>query len=403
MFASFLKRLSAAALLSAWSISAQAAPAFGNDRFNWNPNPGGSTNTQAFTVGAGSDRILFVTFAGESANSITGITYGGASLTAAAVLNAGARTNVVYYKVNPASGSNNIVTSWAPGYFNSLLASAFSYNGVNQVAPFGTTGNSIVGTVSGGYYSVTVTPFAPTSTSSTVLQLMLYANGAGTGFNLLTTQGGPRSLYQANMNNSGGIGLSDWNPASTSAVGISNYVTKTGASNGIIFMAMYAGELLTAASPTPTPSVTPTFSATFTPTSTISPTSTPTPSATPSVTPSLPLVKSANVSAADFGDTVTYTFSYTNDSGGAVDFSIWDSLPAGVGFIGCDNGCSQNGLLIQWSLPVVAPGTGGSVSFWGVINGYPLLPWNRTYLAWSPPLRLPTRIPLAASMRRGEG
>lgn len=358
-----------------------AAAAFGNDRINWNPSPGGvGPNNQAFTCGAGSNRILFVTFAGESLNTISGITYGGVAMTRISnQLTASNRTSVVYYLVNPASGSNTIATSWSPGYFNPLLASAFTYNGVDTSNPFGTTGSN--GINSGTTWSVTVTAFAPASTLGTVIQILMFSNGQA-GLALSTNQGSPRSLYQANMNNTGGIGLCDWNPASTASVSVANYVTKTGSPSGANnFITLYVAELNIV--PTPTSTVTPSI----TPTWTVSPTCTASPTASPTSTPSMPLLKSANVTAADFGETVTYSFNYSNDSGNTVTMSIWDTVPAMIQYLGCDNACSQAGGLVQWSIPGVGPGASGTVSFWGVIASFPALPWSSPWqaqTAWSP-------------------
>ena len=49
-------------------------------------------------------------------------------------------------------------------------------------------------------------------------------------------------------------------------------------------------------------------------------------------------------------------------------------MPAVFTYVGSDNGGVFSGGVVSWTLPSVAPGAGGTVCFWGVVNGLPCLP-----------------------------
>lgn len=102
-------------------------------------NNGGTTNsyTAAYTVGVGTNRILFVGIVGDASpaghDDITTVTYGGVALTflakqaGVATLN---RNTYLYFMVNPASGSNNVVVSCTNNHY--LIVGASSYAGAAQ-------------------------------------------------------------------------------------------------------------------------------------------------------------------------------------------------------------------------------------------------------------------------------
>ncbi len=138
---------------------------------------------------------------------------------------------------------------------------------------------------------------------------------------------------------------------------------------------------------TPTPTGTPTAPPTPTPTHT--PTNTPTPTATPTRTPTAPpgqcqlaIVKSANASTANFGDTVTYTLSFaniggSNCTGGGV--RVTDVLDSRLQFLSethssnVDAGYGlvpifKNGVL-NWNAHVLTPGQTGWVSWQAKVVG----------------------------------
>jgi hypothetical protein len=118
-------------------------------------NNGGATNslTAAYTVGSGANRLLVVGFVGDYTtlsggggfDDITGVTYAGAAMTLAVKLvdNSSAnasRYTYLYFLVNPASGSNNVVISCTNVHF--LLAVAADYTGAAQSGqPQATTSN----------------------------------------------------------------------------------------------------------------------------------------------------------------------------------------------------------------------------------------------------------------------
>ncbi|NTU69317.1 hypothetical protein HGB13_00595 [bacterium] len=104
----------------------------------------GLTWTVSYTVATGTNRILFVGASDVVAASsdITGITYGGVSMTKVAQGRAGSdRYSTLWMLVNPASGANNIVFSrTTSGSY--IEAVAISYSGANQTSqPDGTAVN----------------------------------------------------------------------------------------------------------------------------------------------------------------------------------------------------------------------------------------------------------------------
>ena len=117
---------------------------------------------------------------------------------------------------------------------------------------------------------------------------------------------------------------------------------------------------------TPSRTATPTFSASPSATRTATPVSAF--SATP--TPLMPLVKSANVSTATIGDTITFYFNWGNDSSTTQTVHFWDTISSYTTFIGCDTGCGYAGGLASWSFSA-ASGSSGQVALWVQITGYP--------------------------------
>jgi hypothetical protein len=99
-------------------------------------NNGGSTTsyTAAYTVGSGKNRMLVVALAGDSSiDDVTGITYGGIAMTLAGKqpsVQADNRVMYLYYLLNPASGSNNVVITASTAHW--LIAVAADYAGIAQ-------------------------------------------------------------------------------------------------------------------------------------------------------------------------------------------------------------------------------------------------------------------------------
>lgn len=111
------------------SIAFNAAADLGNN--------GGTTNslTASYTVGTGSNRMLYVTVAGDTAaNDVTGVTYNGVAMTSLfAGFQGGNSLNRYIYSfflLNPPSGSHSVVVSSSSNHY--LLAGAADYTGVAQ-------------------------------------------------------------------------------------------------------------------------------------------------------------------------------------------------------------------------------------------------------------------------------
>jgi len=89
------------------------------------------------------------------------------------------------------------------------------------------------------------------------------------------------------------------------------------------------------------------------------------------------LSKSANVSTAVFGSTITFTLAYTNDSAAMVNITITDSVPATLTFMGADKGGSYSAGVVTWTISNVPSYGTGTVNMWGTVSGYPMLPGYR--------------------------
>lgn len=104
-------------------------------------NSAGTTWTVAYTVAAGTDRVLFVGASDlvQASTDLTGVTYGGVAMTKVAEGRAGTdRFSTLWMLVSPASGANNVVFSrTTDGSY--IEAVAGSYSGAKQTGqPDGT-------------------------------------------------------------------------------------------------------------------------------------------------------------------------------------------------------------------------------------------------------------------------
>lgn len=99
-------------------------------------NSGGEAETVAFDAGTGANRtlVVFVTWRDQD-NTISGVTYNAVAMTSVAARLRTADTLLsgqLWYLVNPASGSNNIVVTMGVGGSNSpALISAWVANGTD--------------------------------------------------------------------------------------------------------------------------------------------------------------------------------------------------------------------------------------------------------------------------------
>ena len=127
-------------------------------------NNGSSTNslTTSYTVGNGSNRMLFVTVTGStSVNDVTGVTYNGVNMTSiwgGVRYQSGTHYIYGYYLLNPASGANDVVVSATTNHY--IAAGAADYTGVAQTGQPNVSTSIIFGTTS----SITL-PIVPTLSS----------------------------------------------------------------------------------------------------------------------------------------------------------------------------------------------------------------------------------------------
>lgn len=133
-FALFLALLPA---LFVFPSSAYAAIAFDNSTTNH--TTASASATFALTVGAGSDRVLFVGFTANKSSipAISSVTYAGVSMTASAfspqALPSDTTVQVyLYYLLNPTSGSNNVVITFGSS-LDEINSNAVAYSGVGGV------------------------------------------------------------------------------------------------------------------------------------------------------------------------------------------------------------------------------------------------------------------------------
>lgn len=95
---------------------------------------------------------------------------------------------------------------------------------------------------------------------------------------------------------------------------------------------------------------------------------TPTPTVTP--TPFYTLVKSANVTTANVGDTITFCIDWDNPANNSITRTFYDMLEPEYTYIGSDSGCSASGQLVTCSFaaPAVSSGT---KCIWVEVNSVP--------------------------------
>jgi len=96
--------------------------------------------------------------------------------------------------------------------------------------------------------------------------------------------------------------------------------------------------------------------------------------------PAVSAVKSASVSAAYLGDTVTFCITVTNSKSEDISTYLWDTVPANTAYIDCDNGCDFSGGMVSWLIEL-GPGYWTTRCFWVRITGYPFLIQERPHYA----------------------
>lgn len=197
-------------------------------------NTAGTALTAAYTC-SGSNRLLVVQVdENQTAGGVkvSGVTYAGVAMTefTGSPMQTGAsggRYWHMYYLVNPASGSNNVVVSVSATDGDLVNAKAMSYSGVKQT---GQPDASNTGTVS----SVLTQSLAVTTIADNCWLMGGFRNN---GDNVVGQAG--TTIRQNNGN--GGIGLIDSNgaktPAGSHSLGI-NWDTES--SNGSMLVASFA-------------------------------------------------------------------------------------------------------------------------------------------------------------------
>jgi hypothetical protein len=119
-------------------------------------SPCTSLTFQHTVTTGGSNRIIVVGVATTYATDVTGVTYAGVAMDFIGAASVAAQINVeMYQKTNPATGSNNVVASFAQS--TDAAAGATSFTGVHQTTPTGTFASA---TGSGTAPSVNVTSAA---------------------------------------------------------------------------------------------------------------------------------------------------------------------------------------------------------------------------------------------------
>jgi hypothetical protein len=147
--------------------------------------------TTSYTVSSGSDRILLVHVGlGYNGPTVTGVTFGGAALTALGT----AATNGVYaraeiwYLLNPTAGTANIVTTFSAAC--RACHGIGTYSGVHQSATWGTPGTST------GYSSTSRSVTLTSATGELCLDVIAMETQATPG--TLTITGGQTSRINQN-------------------------------------------------------------------------------------------------------------------------------------------------------------------------------------------------------------
>jgi uncharacterized repeat protein (TIGR01451 family) len=96
-------------------------------------------------------------------------------------------------------------------------------------------------------------------------------------------------------------------------------------------------------------------------------------------TPVIELIKTANVTQAKVGDTVTFTLSacnYSTETTTVNPFTIWDTIPSCITYIGATGTFTKIGSLLNWNFPALTPGGAtpsgtactGNVTWYGTVN-----------------------------------
>lgn len=142
-----------------------------------------NTLTWSHTIGSGSNRILIVYVPISQNVSVTGVTYGGVSLTQFVGITNGDPKAYIYYLLNPTVGTANCVITFNTS-IQYLLAGVASFFNVNQTIPLA-NGTTKTGTASNKSMNITCT-----YSNSYILECLGSISGvhsAGSGQTLIST------------------------------------------------------------------------------------------------------------------------------------------------------------------------------------------------------------------------
>ena len=365
--------------------------------------------TYSYTVpSAVSNALVLVEIEEQSgATAISSMTFGGQPVPQALTnTSAAGGGNLMIYAFTTgslAAGATSLVMNFGSATNNDQWVVQLQvYGGVNQSTPFGN--NLLEAQTAAGF----------TDTFSTSAANSLVVDFLDNTQNNFPTGEGPGQTYTGITGSTSGYAA--WSDTKAAAgAGVQNLTyTWTPSSQTIESWLL---EIEGAPCSSPTPTVTPTWSPTLsaTPTPSASPTSSPSPSrsATPSLTPTdtqtdtptasptaspsathspqptatptispsplpsatptplMAIVKSANLSQATIGSTITYTLAYSNDSSAAVTMNLWDTISSFLTYKGSSPAGTVAGGVISWSIAGVPSNGNGSVTFWAVVSGYP--------------------------------
>ena len=92
--------------------------------------------------------------------------------------------------------------------------------------------------------------------------------------------------------------------------------------------------------------------------------------------------KSASALSVCVGDIVTFCITATNTGSSAHTFNIWDTVPSGLTYSGCDNSCTQSGGVVSWTVTSLAASGAATRCYWASVNALPFYEFNRVMFAW---------------------
>ena len=202
-----------------------SAPALAFDAASGATGTEVSSITFSHTCSTTSHRLLVVSVNlaayPEDPPSVTSVTYGGDAMTEGGTIHylTYHRTSL-YYKVAPATGTNDVVITPAATY-DVIIGGSVSFVGVNQSTPFGTFATSSAGNID----DESTPSYATTTVSSGLGEILVYSQGStyGAASNVWSSYDGSTERHDASVNTSG----KDGNGSLYTKAGVSGSNTAT--------------------------------------------------------------------------------------------------------------------------------------------------------------------------------